>query len=116
MDSQIIKAKNLLIQQAKTGQTIIYREFASSMGICSAPIISQAVTILEKLIKEDLTHNKPLLAAMVVQKKGDIPRPGFFELLAEYGVTDNVLQGADAKSWHKEEIKKIQHWIQLNEN
>lgn len=109
------QANEILLQLAKSGEQLNYRDFAKQLGINQAPVIAQVVALLEYLIQQEVLHNKPIFAALIVQKYGDIPREGFFEKLYELEVTQQVLAGENAKQWHQSELKKIKEWVVKND-
>lgn len=117
MMSRIInKAFKVLKFAAANNRLISYQDFAAEIGISNPPIIKQATQILEQMMDLDVQNLQPILASIVVQKNGSIPRPGFFNKLYELGVTKNVLQGEEASRWHQAEVKKVKQWIMTNEN
>lgn len=111
MDNQLEKALLMLKQYALRNQLLTYREFASLMGLTQAPVIQQASQLLETLMDLNFQARQPIFSALVVQKKGDIPRPGFFEKLYNLGLTKTILSGEAANLWHKEERENILRWV-----
>ncbi len=108
-------AEQLLRQNARNLECMSYQAFAEKLGVTTSPIIAQVTALLEQSITRDNARNQPVFAALVVQKKGDIPRPGFFQALYELGVCDKLLMGEDAIKWHQNELLKIKQWIEMNE-
>ena len=114
MDTQLAKAFLLLKQYALQQKLLTYREFALAMGLNQPPVIQQASRILEALMDLNVQAGQPVFSALVVQKKGDIPRPGFFEKLVELGIAKTVLSGEAASRWHRKEREKISLWVKEN--
>lgn len=111
MNQQIKLARTILERKVIQGETLSYREFAIKLGIQQAPVIAQVTCLLEQMIEEDAANQSPVLAAMVVQKKGDVPRPGFFEKIYQVGFSSNILSGEEAVVWHQQELKKLREWV-----
>ena len=115
-NQQRLKARELLLDQLAHGQTLSYQQFADRMGIVKSPIISKVTTILEDLIAEDAANKQPLIAAMVIQKgTAQIPRPGFYQYLQQFGLFHGDCQGAEAVKWHQQELQKLHLWHRTNE-
>jgi hypothetical protein len=108
-------ARNLLQEKAILGKTMTYRQFASEIGIVTAPVIATCVKILEELMKQDARAQRPMLAALVVQQgEAGIPRLGFYQLLKELQLFFGEMQGEDAVCWHKMEINKLKMYYHEN--
>ncbi|MDX1810785.1 MAG: hypothetical protein R3240_02480 [Gammaproteobacteria bacterium] len=116
MDSLAPQLFELLLNNARHASVISYRDAAAELGITSSPIIAQISQLLEAQMQADQQQGRPQFAALVVQKKGDVPRPGFFEKLQVLHISHEVLSGEAAKQWHAQELIKIHNWIQDNDS
>ena len=69
-----------LEEAAKRRITITYQELANALRIVSPRSILQVTEALEYLMEEDLTANRPFIAALAISKaRGSLPAPGFFD-------------------------------------
>ena len=57
-----------------------YQQLAAALGLTPPRTIQRVALALETLMREDVAAGRPLIAALVVSRRGDLPRPGFFEL------------------------------------
>lgn len=63
-----------------------YRQLAETLGLRPPRTIQRVTTALEALMREDVHHGRPLVAALVVSQRGEgLPATGFFDLAAELG-------------------------------
>ena len=62
-----------------------YREAANAMQLRPPGTIRQGAGALESMMWEDVETNHPLIASLVVSRRGDLPRPGFFEKAVALG-------------------------------
>ena len=64
---------------------ITYQQAAEALGLVPPRTIQRVALALEALMREDAAAGRPLIAALVVSRRGELPRPGFFELAVELG-------------------------------
>ncbi|NWN84048.1 MAG: hypothetical protein HLX48_13805 [Halomonas sp.] len=64
---------------------ITYQQAAEALGLAPPRTIQRVALALEALMREDVANHRPLLAALVVSRRGELPRAGFFELAVELG-------------------------------
>lgn len=64
---------------------VTYQQAAEAMGLAPPRTIQRIALALEALMREDATAGRPLIAALVVSRRGELPRPGFFALAVELG-------------------------------
>lgn len=64
---------------------ITYQQAAEALGLAPPRTIQRVALALEALMREDVANYRPLIAALVVSRRGDLPRQGFFELAVELG-------------------------------
>jgi len=115
LQQQLDDTRFLLQQIAASGGTIGYRELAQLIEINQSPVIAQTCEILEKLMQEDVSNKLPIVAAVVVQKGDEkIPRKGFFEELQNLTVLPTDISWNEARTWHQNERKKLQHYYEEN--
>ncbi|WP_183325395.1 hypothetical protein [Halomonas cerina] len=64
---------------------ITYQQAAEALGLSPPRTIQRVALALETLMREDVAAGRPLIAALVVSRRGDLPRRGFFELAVALG-------------------------------
>ncbi|TLF53031.1 hypothetical protein FEI13_02695 [Halomonas urmiana] len=64
---------------------VTYQQAAEAMGLAPPRTIQRVALALEALMREDAAAGRPLIAALVISRRGELPRPGFFELAVELG-------------------------------
>lgn len=64
---------------------ITYQQAAEALGLAPPRTIQRVALALEALMRDDVAAGRPLIAALVVSRRGELPRPGFFELAVELG-------------------------------
>ena len=62
-----------------------YREAANAMQLKPPGTIQQVAGALESMMRDDVEAGRPLIAALVISRRGDLPRPGFFEQAVAIG-------------------------------
>jgi hypothetical protein len=97
----------LLIETAKNGQTVTYRQVAQELELKPPHTIHQATKLIEMMMRLHAKSGAPLLASLVISKiRGGLPAPGFFMLLQEIGLYNGSVDGEDARQFHKQEMKR----------
>ena len=100
--------RSILEERAVNSQCISYVDLADVLGVTKAPIIATVTDVLENLIDEDVSMNKPLLSALVIQKGWrKLPRPGFFEKLNSLNIININSETFDEAAWHINELNKL---------
>lgn len=64
---------------------ITYQQAAEALGLTPPGTIRRVARALEALMREDVAAGRPMVAALVVSRRGDLPREGFFELAVALG-------------------------------
>ncbi|WFF41745.1 hypothetical protein EVC62_09670 [Salinicola endophyticus] len=65
---------------------ITYQQLAEALGLQPPRTIQRVAQALESLMREDAEHGRPLIAALVVSRRGEgLPAQGFFDLAVELG-------------------------------
>ena len=64
---------------------ITYQQAAEALGLTPPHTIRRVALALEALMREDAAAGRPLIAALVVSRRGDLPRQGFFDLAVTLG-------------------------------
>lgn len=62
-----------------------YRDAAAAMQLSPPGTIRQVTEALEIMMREDIAAERPMMAALVISRRGDLPGPGFFELAVALG-------------------------------
>jgi hypothetical protein len=79
------RLRELLEQLPDNAVPITYQQAAEALGLAPPRTIQRVALALETLMREDVAAGRPLIAALVVSRRGDLPRPGFFELAVALG-------------------------------
>ena len=64
---------------------ITYQRAAEALGLSPPRTIRRVALALEALMHEDVAAGQPMVAALVVSRRGDLPGSGFFELAVALG-------------------------------
>lgn len=64
---------------------ITYQQAAEALGLTPPGTIRRVAQALEALMREDVAAGRPMIAALVVSRRGDLPRQGFFEVAVALG-------------------------------
>lgn len=64
---------------------ITYQQAADALGLSPPRTIRRVALALETLIHEDIAAGQPMLASLVVSRRGGLPGAGFFELAVALG-------------------------------
>lgn len=64
---------------------ITYQQAAEALGLAPPYTIRRVALALETLMREDVAAGRPMIAALVVSRRGALPRQGFFELAVALG-------------------------------
>lgn len=80
---------------------ITYQALASMLDLSPPRTIHQVAGALEQLMREDVAAGRPMIAALVVSRAGDMPRRGFFDLAVALGRFP-ADTGTDRTAWEAE--------------
>lgn len=64
---------------------ITYQALASKLGLQPPGTIQRVAAALEQTMREDVAAGRPMIAALVISRAGDMPRRGFFDLAVALG-------------------------------
>jgi len=64
---------------------ITYQALAAALGLQPPRTIQRVAAALEQTMREDVTAGRPMIAALVISRAGDMPRRGFFDLAVALG-------------------------------
>ncbi|WP_151442741.1 hypothetical protein [Halomonas lysinitropha] len=79
------RLRDLLMDLPDAAVPITYQQAAEALGLTPPGTIQRVALALEALMHEDVAAGRPLIAALVVSRRGDLPRQGFFELAVALG-------------------------------
>lgn len=77
--------RDILTRRVPDDPCITYRELAEQLGLQPPGTIQRVAVALEQTMREDTAAGRPMIAALVVSRIGEMPRPGFFELAVALG-------------------------------
>ena len=73
------RLRQILIEQAQTGNPTTYRELASRLGLEPPNTIHRIAEVLESLMQDDVAAGRPILSTICVSRmQTGIPARGFF--------------------------------------
>ena len=64
---------------------ITYQALAGALGLQPPGTIQRVAAALEQTMSEDVAAGRPMIAALVISRAGDMPRRGFFDLSVALG-------------------------------
>ncbi|GED46962.1 hypothetical protein HME01_28140 [Vreelandella aquamarina] len=63
-----------------------YQQVANTLGLTPPRTIARVAQALEQLMEEDVAAGRPMIAALVISRRGeDLPASGFFEKAVALG-------------------------------
>lgn len=62
-----------------------YQAVATALGLTPPGTIQRVAAALEETMREDVAAGRPMIAALVISRAGDMPRRGFFDLAVALG-------------------------------
>ncbi|MGO2131610.1 MAG: hypothetical protein ACTH3D_01745 [Halomonas sp.] len=75
------RARRLLETLPASELPLTYRQLAEALGLEPPRTIQRVAQALEMLMREDVDDGRPMIAALVVSRRGEgLPAVGFFEL------------------------------------
>ena len=107
-DTKIIYEE--IIEVAKRRDDVYYSELAPLIGLDlgSPEGPGRIGAILERISRTEDSEDRPLLSAVVIGKRNDIPGDGFFRLAKVLGLQSSGED--DFKFWQKEIRRVHDHW------
>lgn len=79
------EVRALLSLCTPTDPFLTYQEVATVLGLTPPGTIQRVATALEQTMREDVATGRPMIAALVISRAGDMPRRGFFDLAVTLG-------------------------------
>ncbi|WP_200957784.1 hypothetical protein [Mesorhizobium sp. Root157] len=100
--------RRILIEEARSGALVTYRELAERLGLMPPQTILQLTGLLEVLMAEDAAADRPLLAALCVGRlRRNLPAPGFFVTAGMLGLFMGDPEGPEARDFHDRELAGV---------
>ena len=75
----------LLTRRTPADPFTAYQEVATALGLQPPGTIQRVAAALEQTMREDVAAGRPMIAALVISREGDMPRRGFFDLAVALG-------------------------------
>jgi hypothetical protein len=102
------RLRQALLDQALTGNPTTYKELADRLGLKPPQAIHRIVEALEVLLADDVTADRPMLAALCVSKmRPGIPVRGFFLAAQVLGVFSGDPTGPETRTFHADELQRV---------
>lgn len=80
------QVRTLLIQAPASALPMTYQHVANALGLTPPRTIARVTQALEQLMEEDVAAGRPMIAALVISRRGeDLPASGFFEKAVALG-------------------------------
>ncbi|MFW6345482.1 MAG: hypothetical protein ACOC0M_03995 [Halomonas sp.] len=79
------RLRTLLEQLPDDALPITYQQAAEALGLAPPQTIRRVALALETLMREDVAAGRALIATLVVSRRGELPRQGFFDLAVALG-------------------------------
>jgi hypothetical protein len=95
------EVRALLSGRSPVAPFVTYQMLASGLGLSPPGTIRRVAAALEQTMREDVAAGRPMIAALVISRAGDMPRKGFFDLavaLGRFQADATTHRGA----WHAE--------------
>jgi hypothetical protein len=99
------RLRKLLEQLPDEAVPITYQQAAEALGLAPPRTIRRVALALEALMREDAAAGCPLIAALVVSRRGDLPRQGFFELAVALGRCPDAPERHEA--FYRQELARV---------
>ncbi|MEX0584172.1 MAG: hypothetical protein WEB07_00305 [Natronospirillum sp.] len=106
--------RQLLIGVARERTFLPYKGVIKALDI-PAPAMTTLTQALEILQWQDTLLNRPQIAAVVVQKKQPVPRPGFFQTARNLNCYSGPDTGTEPEMWHQDQLEKAWEFYALDE-
>ena len=79
------RIREILAGRTAGNPFITYQALASELGLQPPGTIQRVAAALEQTMSEDVAAGRPMIAALVISRAGDMPRRGFFDLAVALG-------------------------------
>ena len=79
----------LLSHRTPVDPCLTYQELATALGLQPPGTIQRVAAALEQTMREDAAAGRPMIAALVISRAGDMPRRGFFDFAVALGRLPN---------------------------
>ena len=80
------QVRTLLIQAPTSALPMNYQQVANALGLTLPRTIARVTQALEQLMEQDVAAGRPMIAALVISRRGDdIPATGFFQKAVALG-------------------------------
>ncbi|MCL7931055.1 hypothetical protein [Halomonas llamarensis] len=80
------QVRALLAKSPDDALPMTYQQVAQALGLAPPRTIQRVAQALEQLMAEDVAAERPMIAALVVSRRGDdLPAAGFFERAVALG-------------------------------
>jgi len=79
------RVRVLLSERDPAAPCLTYQALAAALGLMPPGNIQHVAAALEMTMCEDVFAGRPMVAALVVSRAGDLPRRGFFDLAVALG-------------------------------
>ncbi len=92
----------------RSGKPISYGALARALDVPLPGAIAKVAAALEALMRQDMTDDKPFVAALCEGKLSDgLPALGFFQMAAELGRYTGPATGPEAKAFVDEQRRLL---------
>lgn len=86
MSPPVSEALRQLLRSLPEAQLpLTYQQAAEALNLVPPRTIQRVAQALESLMREDVAAGRPLLATLVVSRRGELPARGFFDLAVALG-------------------------------
>jgi hypothetical protein len=79
------EVRALLSRRTPADPFLTYQAVAAALALTPPGTIQRVAAALEQTMREDVAAGRPMIAALVISRAGDIPRRGFFDLAVALG-------------------------------
>jgi hypothetical protein len=79
------EVRALLSRRTPADPFLTYQAVATGLGLTPPGTIHRVAAALEETMREDVAACRPMIAALVISRAGDMPRRGFFDLAVALG-------------------------------
>lgn len=100
------RLRALLVERARRGAPATYKELADQLQLQPPQTIHRLTLLLEALMAEDAAAGRPLLAALCLSRRQQLPARGFFIAARGLGVFDGDPEGPAAAAFHAAELQR----------
>ena len=106
------EAQDILIGHARQRQTVTYGELSGLIQSIHIPHNSYAMTgLLRELYHEDVKHQRPELATLVVRKSDGRPGAGYFKSMIDAGADAQTMEDY----WQEKFNEICTYWLEHDE-